>query len=99
MPPPAAKMAWFLGWWASKSNRPPLIPGVDFHGPMDCSDSAKVVWTKAVLDAAAEGGVCTGAVEPCHVNIMPKVAWKLLWRMILHKRCFAAAVDKGMQEL
>ena len=92
---PAAKLAWFLGWWASKDRKAPCIPGLD----MECSNSAKAAWTQAVLDAAEEGGRFKGTVETAHGRTMPFVAQALLLRLLVGRPLFAAAVAEAMQKM
>ena len=94
----AVKLAWFLGWWASKERKAPRIPGLDADGPMECSNNAKAAWVKAVLDAAEDGGVFVSTVQPAHASTMPYVAQALLQRL-LGRPLFAAAVAKEMQEM
>ncbi len=99
--PFAAKLAWFLGWWASKDSTAPRIPGLDAGKLklMDCNNSGKAAWTKAVLIAAAQGGAFAADVETSHGRTMPYVAHALLLRLLAGRPLFAAAVAKEMQEM
>lgn len=92
---PAGKLAWFLGWWASKERKGPHIPGLD----MVLSNKAKAAWTQAVVDAAVQGGLCVDIVEAAHTNTMAYAAQALLQRLLVSKPLFAAAVVKEMQEM
>ncbi|PRW60229.1 hypothetical protein C2E21_0906 [Chlorella sorokiniana] len=91
----AAKLAWFLGWWASKDRNAPRIPGLG----MDFSTNGKSDRTKAVLDAAEEDGVFSGTISVAYGRTMPYAAQALLRRLLVSRPLFAAAVVEEMQEM